>query len=239
MLLLHGWGLSGRTYQPAMLALADRGFRVVAPSLAVADGWTIERAAESAAEALAGVDAAPAPVVGHSFGGAIGAHLALQHPDFVTALIAVSSPLVSLGSVRMGRILLPGGHYRILGHSPAAGALVRAVAQGGGVQSLLRSARWFLGAEQDRTLRELAKTGLPRMILWAARDQLLPAGIGVRASELLECEFRLIGASNGWRDKSPPDHDWPFREPAHFADTVCVVLKEITAPKKRKTKSAR
>src|SRR5438093_27751 len=71
LLLLHGWGLSGRAYREAMIALADLGYLVAAPSLSVTDGWSIERAAESAAEAMAGVDVAPGPVVGHSFGGAI------------------------------------------------------------------------------------------------------------------------------------------------------------------------
>jgi len=227
LLLLHGWGLSGRAYRGAMLALADRGFMVAAPSLTVAEDWSIDRVAESAAEAMAGVDAAPAPVVGHSFGGAVGAHLSLNHPDFATALVAVNSPLVSLGSLRMGRIVLPGRHYLIAGHGPAAAALMRSAATGGGMRSLLRSARWFLGAGQDRTLTDLAATGIPRAIIWAKHDALLPAALGTRAAELLGCDLHIIGTGNGWPGKRPPDHDWPFREPEHFAATIESVIASL------------
>lgn len=227
LLLLHGWGLSGRVYRHAMLALADQGFRVVAPSIAVQDGWTIERAAESAAEAMAGLDAAPAPVVGHSFGGAIGARLALDHTDFVSALVAVNSPLVTLGSVRLGRIMLPGAHYRIAGHGPAAAALIRSVTTGGGLQSLLRSARWFVSKDQDRALEELASSAIPRAIIWAEHDSLLPLALGVRAAELLRCELHVIRAENGWPGTRPPDHDWPFAHPEHFADTVAGLIRTL------------
>src|SRR2546430_15156203 len=83
LVLLHGWGLSGRAYRGAMLALADRGYRVAAPGIAVTEDWRIQRAPEIAAEAMGGVDAAPAPIVGHFFGGAIGAQVTLYHTEFV------------------------------------------------------------------------------------------------------------------------------------------------------------
>ncbi|HJT37146.1 MAG TPA: alpha/beta fold hydrolase [Actinomycetota bacterium] len=224
LVLLHGWGLSGRAYREAMLALADRGYRVVAPGIAVADDWRIERAAEFAAEAMAGVDAAPAPVVGHSFGGVIGAQLTIDHTDFVRALVAVDSPLVSLGSARLGRIMLPGSHYRIVGHGPAAAALLRSATSRSGVESLWRSARWFLGKPKDEVLARVASTGVPRAVVWAENDSLIPVAIGVKAAKLLDCDLTIVHGNNGWPGARPPDHDWPFREPAHFADTVAGIL---------------
>src|SRR5439155_4066220 len=116
----------------AALARADQGSRAAAPGVAVTEDWRIERAAEFAAEAMAGVDAAPAPIIGHSFGGVIGAQLTVDHTDFVEAFVAVDSPLVSLGSVRLGRIMLPGAHYRTVGHWPAAAAPPRSVPPRGG-----------------------------------------------------------------------------------------------------------
>ena len=220
LVLLHGWGLSGRAYRGAILALADRGYRVAAPGIAVAEDWNIERAAEFAAEAMAGVDVAPAPVIGHSFGGVIGSQVTLDHTEFVTALVAVDSPLVSLGSARLGRIMLPGSHYRIVGHGPAAAALLRSATTRGGVESLWRSARWFLGKPKDDVLTKVAATGVPRAILWAEHDTLIPLAIGVKAAKLLDCELTVVHGNNGWPGARPPDHDWPFREPVHFARTV-------------------
>jgi pimeloyl-ACP methyl ester carboxylesterase len=227
LVLLHGWGLSGRAYRGAMLALADRGFRVAAPGIAVTDEWRIERAAEFAAEAMAGVDAAPAPVIGHSFGGVIGAQLTIDHTDFVSALIAVDSPLVSLGGARLGRIMLPGPHYRIVGYGPAAVALLRSATSRGGVESLWRSARWFLGKPKDEVLTKVAATGIPRAVVWAEHDSLIPLGIGVKAAKLLDCDLTIVHADNGWAGPRPPDHDWPFRQPAHFANVVASILEKL------------
>lgn len=224
LLLLHGWGLSGRAYRSSMLALADLGWRVVAPSIAVTENWSLSSVAEIAAEAMAGMDAAPGPIVGHSFGGNIGMALAHEHPDLVTALIAVNSPLVTIGGLRVGRILLPGGHFRLAGHSQAAMALVRSAASPGGMAALLRSARHFLSAGHEDALAELAARNLPRAVLWAERDTLLPATIGVRAAESLGVELTWIRSDDTWTRRDPPDHDWPFRAPAHFADTINELL---------------
>lgn len=229
LVLLHGWGLSGRAYHRALVAFAEAGFRVAAPSLAVADGWSVERVAETTAEAMAGVEIAPAPLVGHSFGGVIAAHVALQHPDFVAGIVAVNAPLVSLGSRRLGRIMLPGSHYRIVGHGSAAAALLRSAAAPGGMGSLLRSARWFLGNGQDAPLRTLAGTSIPRAIVWAEGDRLIPAAVGARAAELLGCPMIVVGRDDGWTGPQPPDHDWPFRAPAHFARTIAGVLATFAA----------
>ncbi|MFA5890462.1 MAG: alpha/beta fold hydrolase [Actinomycetota bacterium] len=226
LLLLHGWGLSGRAYRSTLTALAALGWRVCAPTLTVAYHWSIEQAADMAAEAMAGVDAEPAPVVGHSFGGAIGAELAVDHSEFVTALVAADSPLVSLGGLRIGKIVMPGGHYR-LANLPAAGALLRAATTPGGLPSLLRSARWFVGVGQERTLRRLAEMGLPRAVVWAADDSLLPLAVGTRSAELLECKLIVIREGNGWPGAHPPNHDWPFSEPAHFAQTVSDTLRGL------------
>lgn len=215
-----------------MLALADRGYRVAAPGIAVADDWGIERAAEFAAEAMAGVDAAPAPIVGHSFGGVIGTQVTIDHTDFVKALVAVDSPLVSLGNLRLGRIMLPGTHYRVVGHGPAAIALLRSATSRSGVESLWRSARWFLGKPKDEVLTKVVATGVPRAVVWAEHDTLIPIGIGVKAAKLLDCDLTVVHSNNGWPDVRPPDHDWPFRQPVHFADTVAGILDGLLPPEK-------
>ena len=232
LVLLHGWGLSGHAYRGALLALADHGYRVAAPGVAVTEDWRIERAAEFAAEAMAGVDAAPAPIIGHSFGGVIGAQLTIDHTDFVEAFVAVDSPLVSLGSVRLGRIMLPGAHYRIVGHGPAAAALLRSATTRGGVESLWRSARWFLGKPKDEVLTKVAATGTPRAVLWAENDSLIPLGIGVKAAKLLDCDLTVIHSNNGWPGARAPDHDWPFRQPVHFANTVAGILEGLLPQEK-------
>lgn len=237
LLFLHGWALSGRTYRSAILALANLGWKVAAPSIMVAEHWSVEAAAEIAAEAMAGVDAAPAPVVGHSLGGAIGARLALEHPDFVSALVPVSSPLVTLGGRRVGRIVLPGPHYRAAVHLSAATALFSSATSPAGLPSLLRSARWFLGMGQEHTLEALAQTDLPRAILWTENDQVVPITVGVRSAELLQCELLMVRADEKWPGKRPPDHDWPISHAGHFAETVHTVVTRLLGKNVKRTRT--
>jgi pimeloyl-ACP methyl ester carboxylesterase len=228
--LLHGWGLSGMAYREAIVALAARGFRVAAPGVSVAEGWTIEGVAEITAEAMAAVEVAPAAVVGHSFGGVIGAQLTLDHPDFVTSFVPVDAPLVTLGSVRLGRIMFPGRHYRVAGTRDAALALLRSISMPGGASSLWRSARWFLGNGHAQPLRAIAETELPRTVVWATHDSLLPIGIGTRVAEALACPLVQVGPEEGWPLHRPPDHDWVFRAPGHFATVVERVLRHNARP---------
>ncbi|HVL33258.1 MAG TPA: hypothetical protein VM600_06715, partial [Actinomycetota bacterium] len=147
---------------------------------------------------------------------------------------------VSLGHVRLGRIALPGAHYRIAGHGAAAASLVRSAFSPGGVGSLMRSMRWFLGTTQETMLRELVARDVPRAILWAESDTLIPLEVGKRAAEVMGCELHLIRPGDGWPGKRPPDHDWPFRQPQHFAQTVHDVLADLRGEKpQRKRRTAR
>jgi pimeloyl-ACP methyl ester carboxylesterase len=104
---------------------------------------------------------------------------------------------------------------------------MRSAASAGGMRALLRSARWFLGSHHDRTLSDLAATGIPRAIVWAEADTLIPSSVGKRAAELLGCELHIVGRDNGWPGQRAPDHDWPFRQPAHFADTIARVIASL------------
>src|SRR5437763_8387267 len=96
VVLFHGWGLSGRPYGPVLRALAERGFRGVAPSLAVLPApWTLTGLAEVTADVLTAADAVPATFVGHSFGGAVALRTAADFPDLATSLVLVNSLGVS------------------------------------------------------------------------------------------------------------------------------------------------
>ena len=71
-------------------------------------------------------DLAPFAVIGHSYGALLGLHLALTHPERVTALAAVEAPLVDLpkGRVRDGRDDHRGAHRRRDAHPLEATTLV-------------------------------------------------------------------------------------------------------------------
>lgn len=227
VVLLHGWGLSGRAYLRALRALAALGRRAVAPSLAVVgEDWTLERVAERAAEAMAAVDAAPAPVVGHSFGGAVAVRLAVDRPDFVSRLVLADAVGISPGFLRLARIAAPGRQWRVAANLPSAAALIRTAVSKGGVGSLAGAARFVLREGLEDELATLRDRGMPAAVLWAAGDTVLPRSVGEREAALLGCRLQVVGVKTASNGRRPTDHDWPFRSPALFAHRVLRAVEE-------------
>jgi pimeloyl-ACP methyl ester carboxylesterase len=228
LVLLHGFGLSGAAYRSAMRSLAVRGVRVVAPSLAVGDGaWTLSDVSERAVEAMASFDVSRAPVVAHSFGGAVSIRLAVDHPDFVEALVLVNTVGVSPGMLRFARMALPGRQWRVAANLPTARALLRTAAARGAARHLAQTARWILSSGLEDELVTLKHWATPSVVLWAARDTLLPRDMGEREAALLGCRFVEIEATDGWPLRRPPDHDWPFKAPDFFAGRVLAELQTL------------
>ncbi|MBB5912251.1 lipase [Nocardia transvalensis] len=96
VLALHGLTGHGRRWE----ALADQlpEVRIVAPDLRghgrspALPPWTFEDVVEDVAGLL---DGAPAVVAGHSFGGAVGIHLAQRYPELVRGLVLLD-PAIGL-----------------------------------------------------------------------------------------------------------------------------------------------
>jgi pimeloyl-ACP methyl ester carboxylesterase len=229
LILLHGWGLSARPYRPAIQALAGLGYRVVAPSVSVVDGgWTMQRLTNVAADALFAMDVAEAVTVGHSFGGALGLRLAVDHPDLVRSLILVDSFAVSPGRRALVRIALPGAHWRVGMSGPTALALAASATREGGLRSLARSARWVLRRSMDEEAAAIRDRAVPAAVLWAERDTLLPLSLGQRTAEALGASLEVIPTHPpGWTSPRWPDHDWPTRGPAFFADRLDATVRRL------------
>jgi pimeloyl-ACP methyl ester carboxylesterase len=229
VVMLHGWGLSGRAYRPALSALAEQGYRAVAPSVAVlSDGWTMARVVGRTADALYASGVAQATVVGHSFGGALGVSLAVAEPDLVSSLVLVDSFVISPGARHLARIALPGPHWRIGTLGSTALALAGSAVRDGGMRSLARSARWVLRRSLEDEAASLRKRGVPSEVMWAERDTLLPLWLGRRTAEALGAPLEVIPPTpEGWPLERAPDHDWPMRAPAFFAQRVDAALRRL------------
>ncbi|HKG26824.1 MAG TPA: alpha/beta fold hydrolase, partial [Thermomicrobiales bacterium] len=104
IVFVHGLGGSQSTWQIVLGELAERN-RVAAIDLpghgqsdkadpATTD-YSVPALASAVAETLGALKVTPAIVVGHSLGGAVAMHLALEHPDAVAGLVLVDS--VGLG----------------------------------------------------------------------------------------------------------------------------------------------
>lgn len=99
MILIHGFAASNLVWSKVLLELADAGFRVIAPDLlgyGYSDkprelDYTIPRQAEMVVSLLRRLGIERAVLVGSSYGGAIAATIALDHPELVEKLILVGA----------------------------------------------------------------------------------------------------------------------------------------------------
>ena len=99
MILIHGFAASNLVWSKVLLELAAGGFRVIAPDLlgyGYSDkprtlDYTIPRQAEMIVGLMQRLGIARAILVGSSYGGAIAATVALDHPELVEKLILVGA----------------------------------------------------------------------------------------------------------------------------------------------------
>lgn len=101
VLLLHGFPQSAHLYRNLIPALAEAGFRAVAPDLRgygqttrptrVRD-YRLEILGDDIAALIRALGADRAHVMGHDWGGAVAWETAMSHPDVVDRLVAVNCP---------------------------------------------------------------------------------------------------------------------------------------------------
>jgi pimeloyl-ACP methyl ester carboxylesterase len=116
LLLIHGAGVSARTWVNQLRGLADvvRPVAVDLPGHRDSDpvpAPSLETYAESAYELLRHLGAGPAFVAGHSLGGAVAQTLAVRHPEQVKGLVLIST---------CARLPPDDGALRLLGFVPAS-----------------------------------------------------------------------------------------------------------------------
>jgi pimeloyl-ACP methyl ester carboxylesterase len=99
MILIHGFAASNLVWSKVLLEIAEQGFRVIAPDL-LGYGYsekprrfdyTILRQAQMVVSLMKRLGIERGVVVGSSYGGAIAATIALDHPELVEKLILIGA----------------------------------------------------------------------------------------------------------------------------------------------------
>ncbi|KZB86020.1 alpha/beta fold hydrolase [Amycolatopsis regifaucium] len=100
-LFLHGWPDLWFTFEPQMTALAERGYRILAPDqrgyglsskpATVAD-YEMPRLVNDMVLLIERQNAAPVHLVGHDWGGAVAWAVTIERPDLVRSLTIVNCP---------------------------------------------------------------------------------------------------------------------------------------------------
>lgn len=223
VLFLHGWGLSGRSYEPALRRLLAAGRRVYAPSLPGFGGTApLEQEDLSIASYAAWVadyvrDAGietPIDVIGHSFGGGVGVRLAHDAPDLVGRLVLVNA--IGGSAWRDGR-----GTVRPMAERPlwdwgfqlrnevrpsrrSALAMPRIVREA--VPNLARnpSVVWRVAsmaraADLATELAALRHRQLPVTVIWSDRDTVIPfSSFAALRAALGDPHSVIVSGGHGW-----------------------------------------
>lgn len=202
LLVIHGAGVSARSWTPQLEGLAH-ALPVVAidlPGHGESDPIsepTVEEYADAAHELLEALGTGPVFVVGHSLGGAVAQALAASHPDAVKGLVLVAAcAKLPPSDSSPGRLLwfLPGPIRKVVFFWTVKKILF---APGARREAVL------LGMEEIRTCRpetilrdvaaartmdlEQAARGLrvPTLVLCGSRDKLTPPALSRHLHELI------------------------------------------------------
>jgi pimeloyl-ACP methyl ester carboxylesterase len=221
VVFLHGWALGSRSYRRSIDQLLTQGCRVFAPALPGFGGtpdlprrhfsfsgyadWV-----DGFLEAV-GVDE-KVFLMGHSFGGGVAIKVAHRHPARVRTLVLINS----VG----GSQWQSGSGIRALSERPlwdwglhfpsdiwplAQATKVVPVILEEAVPNLIRNpgAFWKVGrlarnADLTRELEELKARELPVVVLWGARDGVVPRSAFDAMCAALGSEGEVIDGSHSW-----------------------------------------
>jgi pimeloyl-ACP methyl ester carboxylesterase len=214
MILIHGFASSNLVWSKVLLELADEGFRVIAPDL-LGYGYsgkpphldyTITSQAGMVVSLLKQLGIDRAVVVGSSYGGAVAATVALDHPTLVKKLVLIGAVtnnkptrymLMRLfGSPIIGDILSPllVGSRRLLRmrmkrvydrHSWAlderrVDARHLPLRTRGTHRAIIRTVRRW---DAERVSREASLITQPTLVLWGDADREVPLRDGERLQQ--------------------------------------------------------
>ena len=217
VVLVHGLGTSGAWWSPSIPGLA-RHHRLLVVDLV---GFGASRGQPFRLEAAAGqlgawadeIGLERAAFVGHSMGGLVVADLAARRPELVERLVLVDSAGLALPQRVSGHLrnVLHGGRFLPLRAFPVA---VLCALQCGPL-TIARAAHQVLATDLGDRLGSITA---PTLVVWGARDRLLPPDFG----------RRVAAAIPGSRFVSIEDagHSPMWEQPAGFQRTVAAFLGE-------------
>lgn len=239
VVFLHGWGLTDRTYTRSLQELATHGLRVYAPALPGFGGTADLPADQLSLAGFAGwvkafADAVditePVTVVGHSFGGGVAIQTAHDAPDLVARMILVNSIGGAVWANGAGVLkaiwdrppwdwglhlpgdLRPGYQFARVLPVILRDAVPNLVRSPGAIWRVANLAR---NADLAPELAELKRRGLPVVIVWSKKDNVIPqatltslrAGLG---------DPRVLTVPGG--------HGWLLLDPHQFGEVITNVL---------------
>jgi pimeloyl-ACP methyl ester carboxylesterase len=217
LVLIHGYGVSSYTWQWVLPYLAEQ-HKVVIVDLpgygrsTYTGVWQLRAMAPLLASLLQRLDLPRVSLLGHSMGGAIAVHLTDYAPDLVERLILSNSaglPLQAKLSTMAVRSLRSFLQRQSGGFPPRL------------VLDVLRPRTRLLWQGAQEMIRsdfrsELARIKVPTLIIWGARDRLLPLPVADALNESMPHSRLVVLSKSGHRPM--------LTQPQEFSEAVLEFL---------------
>jgi pimeloyl-ACP methyl ester carboxylesterase len=200
LVLIHGYGVSGYVWQRVWPYLVEH-HKVVIVDLpgygrsTYTGEWQLRTMAPLLADLLQRLDLSQVSLLGHSMGGAIAIHLADYAPEMVEHLVLIDSAGLPLQD-NLSTLALRG--LRSLLQRESGGYPPRLVLD------VLRPHTRLLWQNAQEMMRsdfssELARVKVPTLIMWGARDLLLPLQLGYDLNKSIPHSQLVVLPQSGHR----------------------------------------
>ena len=178
---------------------------------------TLNPFADAVVELAAREGMLPAAVVGHSMGGVVALRIALRRPDEIRGIVLAAPAGISsaarraelafavVSAMKPARVVSPFrwlvgrsrhlrtivfGHWEVSDPGAFSPLAVEAFLSGPAIHSDVDSAGWALLRDDPRT--DLDRIRCPCLLLWGARDYLVPVRDGIEYARRLHAPIRIV-----------------------------------------------
>lgn len=234
IVILHGWGLSAKTFAPLAAALRKNHFSVFVPDFPGFDAqhipnrpFTLTDYADFLHEYFLSHHIKNPVLIGHSFGGRVA--LAYQERYPVAALILTGTPgftpiprkklllfiaVAKIGGLFMSIPILRSAKDKVrLWYYYAVGARDFSRAEG-----VMRET--FKNIVKEPLVRCMEHVGVPTLLVWGQNDLIVPLRVAYKMKETIpSAQLNIIPGSG---------HDVPFRNAGKFVAAIYDFLLSLT-----------
>jgi pimeloyl-ACP methyl ester carboxylesterase len=219
VVLLPGFGLSPLAYLRVVDRLAPT-HRVLVPWVwGTERRWSYDTVVEAVVATLDAQKVDKAALVGHSMGGAVALGVAAAAPARASALVLVDALALSPGRARLARLGLQGRHIRSFATLATARDIVGWAARR--PRDVVATALWGWSCHLADAAATVRAAGVPRSVLWAEDDTLLPLPLGEELAGALDAPLRV---ASGRSPEERVEHDWVYRHPTFFSHQLEAAL---------------
>ena len=228
ILILHGWGSRGDRWEKVGELLSKHNFSVVIPDLPgfgkseePTSPWGIEEYHNFVEEFVSTLGPKEFYLLGHSFGGGLALAYAVQHPDKVKKLFLVAAAIRRKKNLRKNTLRVIAKIGKLFSLLPFYTLFRKAV-----YKYIIRTSDYPYqkGIMKDIYLKIvdqdlsplLSGVKVPTVILWGAKDDVLPLGDAYFIREHI-ANSQFIVFPEG-------DHDPEQRMPEILAEKIAILL---------------